>query len=436
MDSEETKVCVKCGEGPKDDHILHQVGRNWSIEKGTANPLNTLIDLAVKNGLTSLESTLRHHKQEKISTFIHLSFRTKLRNQTRLTKRTSSSTVESTSKRLYEGSFNFKNQCFYCGTECIFDIKHPGRNNFIEVRTISTNIHKQTLAICEARDDITSKTVETRLLSLNDLVAAEARYHISCQTKFENPLPEHPAPGRPISLSKTAVFEKACELMENDMNLYTVSEFHALISKSGGDVHTPRTVKTKLKQKYKEFVKFATRDGKSDIILLDRTTKILSEDWYNTRKANLDDESVRIVQTAATLIKDAIRNHELESNVYPSMDDIAKGINLIPDLLKTFVNELIKSPVKQMSISQAIVAAARPRTIMPLLFGLAISTDNLIGSKWLNNILSKMGFAVSYDEVNQLYYQLFKNMSFSEIKFHLIISAISTFESASHSFNA
>ena len=73
---------------------------------------------------------------------------------------------------------------------------------------------------------------------------------------------------------------------------------------------------------------------------------------------------------------------------------------------------------------------------MPLLFGLAISTNNLIDSKWLNNILSKMGFAVSYDEVNQLYYQLFKIMSFSEIKFHLIISAISTFESVFHSFTA
>ena len=138
----------------------------------------------------------------------------------------------------------------------------------------------------------------------------------------------------------------------------------------------------------------------------------------------------------ATLIKDAIRNHELEADVYPSMDDIAKLINLIPDLLKTFVNELIKSPVKQMPISQAIVAAARPRTMMTLLFGLAISIDSLIGSRWLNNILSKMGFAVSYDEVNQLYYQLFKRMSFSEIKFHLIISVISTFESAFNSFNA
>ena len=138
----------------------------------------------------------------------------------------------------------------------------------------------------------------------------------------------------------------------------------------------------------------------------------------------------------ATLIKDAIKNHELESNVYPSMDDIAKGNNLIPDLLKIFVNEIIKSPVKQMSISQAIVTAARPRAMMALLFGLAIFIDNLIGSRWLNNMLSKMGFAVSYDEVSQLYNQLFKRMSFSEIKFYLIISAISTFESAFHSFNA
>ena len=135
------------------------------------------------------------------------------------------------------------------------------------------------------------------------------------------------------------------------MNLYTVSEFHAMMSKSGADVYTPSMVKMKLKQKYKECVKFATRDGKSDIILLDRTTKILSEDWYNTRKANLNEKSVRIVQTAATLIKDAIRNHELESDVYPFMDNIPKGINLIPDILKTFVNEVIKPPVKQMSIS-------------------------------------------------------------------------------------
>ena len=84
-------------------------------------------------------------------------------------------------------ALTLKVNVFYCDTECIFNKKHPDRNKFIEVRTISANIHKQTLAICEARDDVISKTVETRLLSVNDLVAVEAPYHISCQTKFENP---------------------------------------------------------------------------------------------------------------------------------------------------------------------------------------------------------------------------------------------------------
>ena len=50
-------------------------------------------------------------------------------------------------------------------------------SKFVPYQPISTN----------KRDDVISKTVETRLLSVNDLVAVEAPYHISCQTKFENP---------------------------------------------------------------------------------------------------------------------------------------------------------------------------------------------------------------------------------------------------------
>ena len=97
--------------------------------------------------------------------------------------------------------------------------------------------------ICEARDDVTSKTVEIRLLSVNDLVAVEAPYHIyPVEQNFKI---------RPVLLSKTALYKKACEVMENDVSLYTVSEFHALIYKSGDDVYTPRMVKMKLKQKHK-----------------------------------------------------------------------------------------------------------------------------------------------------------------------------------------
>ena len=158
------------------------------------------------------------------------------------------------------------------------------------------------------------------------------------------------------------------------MNIYTVSEFHTLMSKSDDDVYTPRMVKIKLKQKYKECVEFATRDGKSDIILLDRTTKILSEDWYNTRKANLNEESVRIVQTAATLIKDAMRNHELESNVYPSINratlikDAIRNHELESDVYPSINHAtLIKDAIRNHELESDVYPSINRATLIRML---------------------------------------------------------------------
>ena len=48
--------------------------------------------------------------------------------------------------------------------------------------------------------------------------------------------------------------------------------------------------------------------------------------------------------------------------------------------------------MKQESIAQALFSATRPRSIMPLQFALAVATDSRIGSKWMNNLLFKLGF--------------------------------------------
>ena len=78
----------------------------------------------------------------------------------------------------------------------------------------------------------------------------------------------------------------------------------------------------------------------------------------------------------------------------------------VPLALQTFIKELVKSPVKQNYSSQAIFATSRPRTVMPLLFGLTVAVDNRMSSKWLNNVLYKCGFAVSYDEVCKIWVSL------------------------------
>eukprot|EP00794_Sanderia_malayensis_P002755 gene2755-3185_t len=171
------------------------------------------------------------------------------------------------------------------------------------------------------------------------------------------------------------------------------------MSELGDDVYSVKMTQTKLKEEYNESMRLVTREGKSNIILLDRTAEILCEKWYKDRKSDVDAESEHVIKTAAALIKGVIKNHELETRTYPSMDDITMANNQIPNLLAVFIDELVRSPIKQMSISQALVAATRPRTIMPLQFGLAVCADNRIGSIWLNTVLSNLGFAVSYDEV-------------------------------------
>ena len=81
--------------------------------------------------------------------------------------------------------FDFKTQCFYCESPCVVDFKNSDINTFEEVRTKHTAIHKNTLAICENRDDKQAKAIEERLLVVNDLVAAEAKYLVSYRVNFE-----------------------------------------------------------------------------------------------------------------------------------------------------------------------------------------------------------------------------------------------------------
>ena len=116
----------------------------------------------------------------------------------------------------------------------------------------------------------------------------------------------------------------------------------------------------------------------------------------------MNDESKRIMKTAAKLVRETIRNFDHSISTYPSTDDIRDTKNHVPELLEFPVNETVCSLVKQNSISQTIFSATRPRSLTPLQFTLAVATDNYIASKRLNTILSKLGFAVSYDEVNIL----------------------------------
>jgi hypothetical protein len=82
---------------------------------------------------------------------------------------------------------------------------------------------------------------------------------------------------------------------------------------------------------------------------------------------------------------------------------------------------MIPSELKQASIGQSIIHAARPRSSLPpILFSLGVGLDHAYGSKWLINQLAKLGFSISYNEVTRYKQSVIKSMdtSDSEIRAH------------------
>ena len=166
-----------------------------------------MINYAKQSNLTPLPETLISNQGNKLATFIHNSCWIKLRNLSRRKRPPDEDEKlnEMRCLRSENGRFNFKKQCFYCNGTCIVDTKHPHRNEFEKIRTKDTTIYKQTLNICKIREDNLAKRTELSLLSINGLVAAEARYHVTCRKNFEDLFSEN-TPGRLVEQEKQENF--------------------------------------------------------------------------------------------------------------------------------------------------------------------------------------------------------------------------------------
>ena len=119
-----------------------------------------------------------------------------------------------------------------------------------------------------------AKNLSVRLLSLNDLVHAEARYHTRCRSSFENPEPKNTKAGRPISGDKMACFKKACDKIEEDLELYTIPEFVQLMQEYGDEVYTVKMTTDKLTERYGSSFDLIDRNGRSKLIMIDKTKDI------------------------------------------------------------------------------------------------------------------------------------------------------------------
>ena len=161
-------MCIRCQKRLIEGDQLNHVGIKFHDDQHKQYPIDILISYAEKLKIEALVSILKYNKENKVSTYIHLSCRNRLKNKSRKKQTFKDEhliTTKRTCRRSEIEKFDFTKQCFYCGKVCFFGSKHPDRNLFGKVATKATGINRNTLELCKFRkDDTKSNSTERRLL--------------------------------------------------------------------------------------------------------------------------------------------------------------------------------------------------------------------------------------------------------------------------------
>ena len=74
-------------------------------------------------------------------------------------------------------------------------------------------------------------------------------------------------------------------------------------------------------------------------------SRIISDEWYQKRNSDSEDDSKRIVLTAVKIILNELRAKKYDLEIYPSNEDISdvdKNKEWLPMYLRIFMEGLIK----------------------------------------------------------------------------------------------
>ena len=317
--------------------------------------------------------------------------------------------------------FSFRTHWLFCGNQANVrtneKYKREGQDVF-QVRTLLLQDSIKTAA--SNRDDKWAEDVLHRIQSVVDLPAADAIYHQSCSVCFRtgrgvpqlySSSEKKKKTGRPEDIERKDAFFKVIDFLENgDEEQVTIT---CLVDKmgeflSGQEAYSVKKMKQKLQEYYGNKIFITEKVGVPNVVTFLPTAETIINNFYNENKReSIDDEKMRIIQTAAKLIKDDIMCSEcfLTSDEYPVIEEIniETVLSSIPMSLRIFLNLVIVGVDKSKKVGssgQALLQAARPRSLMmPLQIGLGLELHHQFASKFLIDTLSKLGFCKSYSEV-------------------------------------
>jgi hypothetical protein len=316
-------------------------------------------------------------------------------------------------------SFNWKHNCFLCGVD--INISDMGdRQSLRPHRRVLTSSPEDTIRQAiqqrllspDNNKSAWAREVKGRMESCNDLFAEEAVYHAGCYIRFVRLQSRgcgEISRGRPVNTAAQDAFDSLCDFLETtcDQNLYTIQQLHeqmAFLAGSADNIYSTTTMKLKLEDRYGSQMFTVGHPGKPGMFCFKGfAEQVVSDKWYFDRANEKLNKEEKVIKQAARLIGCQVREMSYDTDHYPNPEDISlETANLVPPLLKMFIDQLIQDVRKAAGISQAIIQACRPRScIMPILFGLGVEAHRKYGSAQLVTHLARLGFSVSVDEVTR-----------------------------------
>ena len=253
------------------------------------------------------------------------------------------------------GGFDFGQHCLFCGKAA----KLKGCKRGHDVYPVRTFDFQATIReVCEGRKDEWGYQVLARLEFAQDLHAADAIYHQTCNVNFRTarqlPSSKQTVPeatvksprGRPENLEQNAAFVSVMQFFEENDNEQT--SVHDLVLKMEelipGCAYSAVYMKKRLKEHYKDRVVITELNGVSNIVTFKETASSILNDFYNQPK-NMDtaEQKASIIKAAAKLIQSEIKEMPVNKDTYPSpvaLSSLEEQTDFLPGSLSAFLSTL------------------------------------------------------------------------------------------------
>ena len=295
--------------------------------------------MSLRKGEISLHDELVNMRESNTPIYVHENCRKLLTDKR--PRNDSAGGSNSMSKRTRSQSednlFDWKKNCFLCSKK--IDFKHTGRKPIRYVQTIPV---KDSFVTQEKqRNDKWGNAVFTRLqgLSVGDLFAAEAVYHVKCSKKFRY-IKGSGKRGRPCPKGKQDSFENFCTWFEGSCvkQSYRFYKLYDKIVELGNDIYSRKSFREMFKTRYEKDCNFLPGSGpQSDMVV-----KVSNFEFNDFKPANKE-EAVAMV---AKMILQDIKKLNLPSDYASPMEINDENNNWVPDSLQIFMSHLVTSPLK------------------------------------------------------------------------------------------